>query len=220
MVEQFIRSQDIGSSKVHFSKYSMCMYEITNPHPDHTLYLNLYRLTNNSDIGIYFKSSEAKGAGSALAKKSPLLPKGYKETIHDYVPGDWKANATVPIETAEAKDHFQTFKVQYPARDDLFFDMNEHMQRVGAPFHNVSDVLRQYQFENVDQITIVVVGQSEESQFDLGLQVSMVSTSTKHLFEDNWGYFAIGCFLLLAAYLLILTVVYGVKAKSKGYSEF
>jgi len=142
MSEKYIRSKDIGSTKVHFGKYSMCMYEIYNPYPSHTLYLNVYRLTNNSDIGVYFKNSEKEG--EAAAKKSPLLPMGYKDKIHEYVPGEWKTNATIPIETKEEKDNFQTFKVQYPGREDLFFDMNAHMKAVGAPYHNVSDVMRQY----------------------------------------------------------------------------
>jgi len=47
-----------------------------------------------------------------------------------------------------------------------------------------------------------------------------VSTASKQAFEKNWGYFALGCFLLLAAYLFVLSIMYGVKAKSKGYQEF
>ena len=77
----------------------MCMYEIFNPYPTHPLYVNIYRRSNNSDIGIYFQRS--KVAGDATAKKSPMLPQGYKETIHDYGEGEWKVNATIPIETED-----------------------------------------------------------------------------------------------------------------------
>lgn len=218
--EQYMRSQDLVGAYADataFRKYSMCMYEIFNPYPTHTLYVNLYRQTNNSDIGIYFEESQP--GLQAVAKKSPLLPKGYKEKIHEYVPGEWKANASIPIETQDQKDKFHTFKVQYPARSDLYFDMSSHMKRVGGEYHNVSDVLRQYAFEGVDKINIVVIGQSDFSRFDLGVQVSLFPTTINHLFQDHWGYFALGLFILLAAYLMILTVMYGVKSR-KGYQEF
>ena len=157
--EQYMRSRDLSDANADsavFSKYSMCMYEIINPHPKHTLYVNLYRQTNNSDIGIYFE--ESKHGLQTTAKKSPLLPNGYKEKIHEYVPGEWKANASIPIETQDQRDKFHTFKVQYPARSDFFFDMSGHMKRVGGDYHNVSDILRQYAFEGVDQINLVVIG--------------------------------------------------------------
>lgn len=110
--EKYMRSQDlvgVYDDPAVFSKYSMCMYEIYNPYPQHTLYVNLYRQTNNSDIGIYFE--ESKKGYKVSAKKSPLLPKGYKEKIHEYVPGEWKVNASIPIETQDQKDKFHTFKV-------------------------------------------------------------------------------------------------------------
>ena len=91
MVEQFFRSQDLSGDLADsdkFTKYSMCMYEIINPWPTHTLYLNIYRQTNNTDIGIYFEKSEV--VAEAHAKKSPLMPHGSKETIHEYIPGEWK----------------------------------------------------------------------------------------------------------------------------------
>ena len=132
------------------------MYEVFNPYPEHTLYINVYRQTNNSDIGIYFEKS--KKVPEASAKKSPLLPKGYKESIHEYVPGEWKTNATIPVETSDRNSYFQTFKVQYPAREDFYFDMSDHMKRVGAPYHNVSDILRQYTIEGVDKVQIVFIG--------------------------------------------------------------
>ena len=86
------------------------------------------------------------------------MPVGSKDVIYDYVPGEWKMSANIPIETEETKGSYTTFKVQYPARDDFFFDMSEHMQKIGAPYHNVSDVMRQYSFEGVDKINIVVIG--------------------------------------------------------------
>ena len=55
-------------------------------------------MTNNSDIGIYFEKSK-KEDGEAVAKKSYFLPKGYKEGIHDFIPGEWKENVSIPIET-------------------------------------------------------------------------------------------------------------------------
>jgi hypothetical protein len=42
------------------------------------------------------------------------------------------------------------------------------MRAVGAPYHNVSDILRQYSIEGVEKVKIVVIGQSEHSQFDIG----------------------------------------------------
>jgi hypothetical protein len=157
-----------------FTKYSMCMYEVTNPYPGHTLYLNVYRLTNNSDVGIYYqKSTKAK---DSEAHKSRMMPRGSKETLHEYVPGEWKQDVTVPTETFESKGSFHTLKVQYPAREDLFFDMSDHLKKYGGPYHNVSDVMRQYQVDGVDKVNIVVIGQDIHSQFDIGVQVGVFST--------------------------------------------
>ena len=95
------------------------------------------------------------------------------------------------------------------------------MKAVGAPYHNVSDILRQYTIEGVEKVKVVVIGQSEHSQFDIGYQVGLFTTQNVNYFESNWGYFALGLFLLLALYLAVLSVMYGVKANSnKSYQEF
>ena len=48
----------------------------------------------------------------------------------------------------------------------------------------------------------------------------MFTTKNKHLFEENWGYFAIGLFALLGGYFLILSIMYNIKARSKSvYQE-
>ena len=62
------------------------------------------------------------------------------------------------MESEEQRGKFHTYKVQYPPKDDFYFDMSEHMTKVGAPFHNVSDTLRQYAFENVEKLNIVIIG--------------------------------------------------------------
>ena len=59
MSEQYIHNTDnIKKKGGQFTKYSVCVYEIYNPYPQHTLYLNLYRLTNNSDVGIYYQKGK------------------------------------------------------------------------------------------------------------------------------------------------------------------
>ena len=45
--------------------------------------MNVYRKTNNSDIGIYYQKAEY--VDEVKAKKSPLMPKGTKESIKDYL---------------------------------------------------------------------------------------------------------------------------------------
>ncbi len=87
----------------------MCTYEVYNSRPAHTLYLNVYRKTNNSDIGIYYQKS-AQASGDAAAKKSPYVPKDVKRSIRDYIPGQW-VNASIPVETEDHKNLFHTFKV-------------------------------------------------------------------------------------------------------------
>ena len=48
----------------------------------------------------------------------------------------------------------------------------------------------------------------------------MFTTKNKHIFEENWGYFAIGLFFLLGIYFIALSIMYNVKAKSKSiYQE-
>jgi hypothetical protein len=64
-------------------------------------------MTNNTDIGIYYTES----SGSAVVKKQPLMPIGSKDLIYDYVPGEWKMSANIPIETEETKGSYTTFKV-------------------------------------------------------------------------------------------------------------
>ena len=49
-----------------------------NPYPSNTLYINIYRLTNNSDIGIYFEKSK-KQDGEAAVKKSFFCQKVTKK---------------------------------------------------------------------------------------------------------------------------------------------
>lgn len=43
-----------------FTEYSHCVYEIFNPFPNQTLFLNIYRQTNDSDIGIFFNGPRDK----------------------------------------------------------------------------------------------------------------------------------------------------------------
>ena len=79
MSEWFLQSNDLGMNHTaaDFSKYSMCMYEIFNPYPDHTLYVNVYRQTNHADVGMYFEST-----ANAKVTRRYLLPQGSKETLH------------------------------------------------------------------------------------------------------------------------------------------
>ena len=58
----------------------------------------------------------------------------------------------------------------------------------------------------------MVVGQSEESQFDIGVQLGVFSTSTTHIFEQNWPWFGLALLVVLVAYFVMLSVVYGVKS--------
>lgn len=41
-----------------FPTYTVCHYQIFNPSPNRTLYLNIYRETNLTDIGVYYERSE------------------------------------------------------------------------------------------------------------------------------------------------------------------
>jgi len=41
-----------------FPTYTVCHYQVFNPSPNRTLYLNIYRETNLTDIGVYFERSE------------------------------------------------------------------------------------------------------------------------------------------------------------------
>ena len=217
--ETFIRSQDLsGGPSSTFSKYSMCMYEVFNPYPGHTMYLNVYRKTNHSDIGVYYQESKQE-PGTASNHRSPLMPRGSRQAIQEYVAGGWEPKASIPVESEETVQSFHTFKVQYPAMEDLYFDMSSHMKQVGGQFHNVSDIIRQYSFEGVDKINVVVIGQSAHSQFDFGVQVGLFKTSTIHAFEDNWGWFAVALLIAMATYFIVLTFVYGYKSRKQAYSE-
>ena len=76
----------------------------------------------------------------------------------EYVPGQWKSGVKTPLETQDEMNGWTTFKVQYPPREDFYFDLTPNLKQHGAPFHNVSDVMRQYSFEGVEKMTLVVVG--------------------------------------------------------------
>jgi len=41
--------------------------------------------------------------------------------------------------------------------------MSDSLQKHGAPYHNVSDIMRQYSFEGVEKLNLVIIGQSIES---------------------------------------------------------
>lgn len=85
------------------------------------------------------------------------------QDLTTYVPGEWKADINIPIESEDSKGVFHTLKVQYPPRHDFYFDMSDYMKKQGAPYRNVTDIMRQYAFEGVEKINIVVIGQSLHS---------------------------------------------------------
>lgn len=124
-----MQSNDLAMNKNEgdFSKYSMCMYEIFNPFPDHTMYVNVYRQTNHADVGMYFEST-----ANAKVTRRYLLPQGSKETLHQYVAGEWREEIEEPFETEEVKGPWRTLKLQYPDRADPFFDLSHHMENIGT----------------------------------------------------------------------------------------
>ena len=58
---------------------------------------------------------------------------------------------------------FQTFELYYPAHQ-------------GAGGHNVTDIMKQYKFENVKKLKLIVIAVSEKSVFDFGIYLSLFST--------------------------------------------
>jgi len=48
-----------------------------------------------------------------------------------------------------------------------------------VPLHNTSDIIRQYAFEDVNLINIVVVSRGEFSEFDLGIQLSLLESASR-----------------------------------------
>ena len=59
-------------------------------------------------------------------------------------------------QTDEVK--FETFEFRYPYINSTFRDLTPHQIQMGRPFHNVSDIVQQYKFKNVDSVRIVVLG--------------------------------------------------------------
>jgi hypothetical protein len=64
----------------------------------------------------------------------------------------------------------------YPAFADSYSDLNKHQIETGKPFHNISDIVKQYKFENVEKVTLIVIGKSKKSNFDFGVQLTLFST--------------------------------------------
>lgn len=48
-----------------------------------------------------------------------------------------------------------------------------------VPLHNTSDIIRQYAFEDVNLINIVIVSRGEFSEFDLGIQLSLLESASR-----------------------------------------
>lgn len=122
------------------------------------MYVNVYRQTNHADVGMYFESE-----ANAKITRRHLMMQGSKETLHDYVPGEWRDEIEEPFETEDIKGPWRTLKLQYPDRADPFFDLSHHMEHIGTQYHNTTDIMRQYAIEGAEKVQIVVIGQSPQS---------------------------------------------------------
>lgn len=48
-----------------------------------------------------------------------------------------------------------------------------------SPLHNTSDIIRQFEFEDVNLINIVVISRGDFSEFDLGVKLSLLESSSR-----------------------------------------
>jgi len=95
---------------------------------------------------------------NAKITRNQLLPSGSKEAFEKYTAGEWRDDIDDAFETEEVKGPWRTLKLQYPDRKDSYFDLSHHMESIGTAYHNVSDVMRQYEIEGAEKIQIVVIG--------------------------------------------------------------
>ena len=115
---------------------------------------------------------------------------------------------------------FETFELRYPYINSTYRDLTPHQIQMGRPFHNVSDIVQQYKFKNVNSVRIVVLGQSKHSNFDLGIQLSLFSTYSQNLMEKYQKSIAVGLLLIFLMYCGLLVRNYRRKMDDKKYQEF
>ena len=104
--------------------------------------------------------------------------------------------------------NYYTLSLIYPEKESFYAGMTDHMKIIGMPYHNVSDILYQYRFEDVDQINIVVLGKSDKTKFDFGIQLSLFSTYQTKLLNEYWKYGAIIFIVMFVVYCIVLVRTY------------
>ena len=112
---------------------------------------------------------------------------------------------------------YSTIVFESPKRD-IYQGLDNEAKYGGEPFRNSTDVIRKYQFNHVGKLNIVIIGNSEDSLFDIGVSVSSISIDAwKNLqFISN---ITIGTVLLSTfLYVLIKNLVKALQKRS--HSEF
>ena len=112
-----------------------------------------------------------------------------------------------------------SFFIGYPKVTSYFTDLTEHQESIGKPFHNLTDIVRQYRFEDVNKIKVVVTSKSEFSQFDFAVQLSLFSTYHNFLVKKYWKFGALGLGVLFLIYCCHLFVTYKRKTDDRNYQD-
>ena len=60
----------------------------------------------------------------------------------------------------------------------MFHDLDSEIARQGEPFHNVTDQVKHYVFKGVSMLNVVAIGRSDQSSFDFGVSLSLLSANT------------------------------------------
>jgi Ca2+/Na+ antiporter len=83
----------------------------------------------------------------------------------------------------------------------------------------MSDIRQQFKFENTEKVKLLVIGRSDKSVFDLGIQLSLFSTYNSNLITRYERGAAMGLLFLFLIYTIYLFRSYRRKMDTSQYQE-
>ena len=86
-------------------------------------------------------------------------------------------------------------------------------------FRNKTDQIFSYQFEDTSHLRLIVLSNSPESSFDLGVELSLFSTVNTRELRKHWKNFAISLGALTFLYIVCLYRNYKRKMDANRYSQ-
>mmetsp|Transcript_14850 Transcript_14850/g.25276 ORF Transcript_14850/g.25276 Transcript_14850/m.25276 type:complete len:234 (+) Transcript_14850:12-713(+) len=160
------------------AKFDSCAYEIYNPFPNQTLYLSIYRFTNATQLGLYYLKSDSNQTieltDTLLSQPHPLnatetqgdwtLSKLLSKLQQVRLHRDSTKSTSASSLRSDKLVSMESVSITYPRLkwpDFFFFGLLSTRPPTGT-FHNVTDIVKQYKFVNVEKVVLTVLALGEE----------------------------------------------------------